>query len=265
MKRIIIGVLAFIVIAGLFVGGIFLAISLGRQKVVAQTATSVSFSGFNGYGTVTVKIDKTIFEKQALGENNSSSGEMASGEIASRTSVEVQEENKYKSGYEAVKLNFLKELEDSFKFSLDNNKNLSNGDTVRVTMSYDKKLAWKANVKIIGDLSFDVTVSGLSSYQAINPFDNNYFDVDDGYGVVFNFDGVSPYANLEIKNNMKVYPYSYIIYTASKNEDLASGEIITVTASLPREVQNQGYYLTENTVEYTCKNIPKYRVVTYYY
>ena len=99
-----------------------------------------------------------------------------------------------------------------------NDENLSNGDVIDVTISYDNKVASKAKLKFKGD-ACQFTVSGLPEYEPVDPFE----------GLEVSFSGSSGDGYCDITYNGPCDSIYSIDFDASEYFGLSNGDQITVT------------------------------------
>ena len=168
------------------------------QKVYEYSAEDyvyISVSGLDGKGQASVKfdrqsfydkLDKDLFDGKALEE------ELAALEIVY---------------YDLVKINVEGDKE-----------NLSNGDTLTVTLSADneKLKSYRMNIT---DKPYVYTVSGLEEAVEVDVFE----------GVSIEYTGISPFADAKAVCDGEYKDDVY--YTLDKTSKIKNGDVITVTAT----------------------------------
>lgn len=206
----------------------------GSSSISLMDYVTVDFSGVDGNGTATLNVDNVKMEQDMAGDDD--------GDISKE---------------ELEKIAQFTEFEFSINYELDKTEGLSNGDTVTVTVTYDKELQKESGVKVKGDDSKEFKVEGLKEPVKVDAFDNSVWDTDNGVKVVF--DGTAPFATLSIENNCDSgTPQSYVEYTADKTSELRNGDTVTVTASLKEGAENEGYVLADTESTITVENLDSY-------
>ena len=164
----------------------------------------------------------------------------------------------------------LVQFESTMAVTVSPDSGLKNGDTVTVTVSYDKDAAKDAGIRISGN-SRTFTVEGLGSGNAgeaagqsdtieLDPFDPAYWDTDNG--IVITYEGVSPYGYLEVSNNLPAEnPLSKVSYRFSEYENVHKGDEVTVTAYFGNGIKAEDaarYSFKETTAIYTVGAVDHY-------
>lgn len=140
---------------------------------------------------------------------------------------------------------------------MDKTEGLSNGDTVKVTVTYDKDLQKESGVKVKGDTTKEFKVEGLKEPVEVDAFDSSVWNTDSGVKVAF--EGTAPFAELSIENNCdSSVPQAYVEYTADKTSDLQNGDTVTITASLKAGAEDEGYVLKETESTLTVEGLDSY-------
>lgn len=130
----------------------------------------------------------------------------------------------------------------SYEIKGDNGR-LKNGDSVELSISYDKELMDENRIRI-EDEDFTVEIDTLSQGTKIDVFEK--LDV-----IVA---GVSPEAYVNLQNNWEDAFLSQISFSADKTNKVAKGDIITVTCTTkPEEFAMNGYIPADYTKEYLVK------------
>lgn len=110
----------------------------GGAKLDITDYVSVQFSGADGQGNAVCRIDSVALEQALVGDED---GEISMDELQ--------------------KLAWVTQFEMGLTGSLDKETGLSNGDTVTVTLDYDKKLAKENKVAVTGTTK-EFKVEGLT-------------------------------------------------------------------------------------------------------
>lgn len=198
-------------------------------KLDLMDYVEVSFTGYEGGGKAVLSMDSVQLEKDMVGDTD--------GNITS------EELNKMLS---------MVDFEMSVKYTADPTEELSNGDKVTVTATYNEDLAKSYGLKITS-VSKTYTVEGLEEVELVDPFDEEYFNGDmlfvyfygwNGYGQVGIYNGYSSAGYSE--------PYHYLTYSFDKDWELSNGEVITIYAGIGERYANKqlGFELsrTEMTI-----------------
>lgn len=201
-----------------------LAACSNSASIKLEPYITAKFTGTNGNGTAVFSFSYSGFEQEAM--------------------------SSWKGDEQLKKLAELTEVELTMKLDKTTAEGLSNGDTVTVTMTYDKDKAKKAGLSFT-DVSRTFTVEGLTEAIMIDPFDESVFG--EGKTVFYTLDDVSPYLVVNIHNNAAYDdPLSNVIYRTSPGLGyLKNGDTFTLTAEFRNSAASQGYALsrTELTVE----------------
>ena len=132
--------------------------------------------------------------------------------------------------------------------SVDRMSNLSNGDKIKVTVSYDKKLAKEYGLDI-NVASKTYTVSGLENGKLINPFSD----------IKIITGGVSPYIYVTIDNESNNEYLKALEYTVDKAAGLSIGDTVTITCNADEDAAaDKGYYFDDLQMEYTIEKADYY-------
>lgn len=206
----------------------------GSASIALMDYVTVEFSGVDGRGTAVLNVDHVKMEQDMAGDDD--------GDISKE---------------ELEKIAQFTEFEFSINYELDKTEGLSNGDTVTVTVTYDKDLQKESGVKVKGDTSEKFKVEGLKEPVEVDAFDNSVWNTENGVKV--SFDGVAPYGTLSIENNCdSSAPQSYVEYTADKTSELKNGDTIAVTAGLKPGAEDEGYVLKETEATITAEGLDSY-------
>ena len=218
----------------------------GSTKLDLTQFVTVKYDGINGKGTASCQLDSVALEQALAGDTD--------GEI----SLE-----------ELQKLGWITQFEMTLDCQLNAASDLSNGDKVTVTVSYDENLAKDNKVKITGNTK-EFTVEGLKDAIEIDPFSEDFFGKEDGVSTVLT--GVSPEAEYSIQNNCKQKPESMICYEVveldstdlgkgSPNtyvDDVANGDRLKIVATLAYGADQEGYVLSQTEKVITVEGLDAY-------
>lgn len=190
-----------------------------RNKINPKDYIDISYTGCNGYVSLDLKVDTT--------------------ELYQKYSEKITDQDK---------LAALTEFCDSFK-AVNDDSNLSNGQSTLVKIEYDKDAAQKAGVKLSDD-SFKTKVKGVDNGQSIDVFSK----------VELSFGGVSPKAILEIKNNWDDDFLKTLTFECDKSDGIKNGDSVLVTCTTSRDELAKHGYITDNqmTKEVKADGLPVY-------
>ncbi len=199
-KGLIIGIIAFLLLAGAAVAAYFLFFS--KKPVNLNDYITVTFEKYDGYGDVKIGVDKERFVQETAPKINIKE---ATGEEAAELLTLL-----YASAAEA-------------EYDADDGS-LSNGDKVKIV--WDKEvLESKEGKDFLNELgiklnyqNFEVTVEGLEDLHDFDPFQKVELDLSGrtGFGYL--------YLNYPYKDE-----YSYLSFEADKTSDLSNGDQVVVT------------------------------------
>ena len=147
----------------------------------------------------------------------------------------------------AVVLTKLKSVIDSITVQTDST-NLSNGDSVAITVSYDKVLAKKVDCDLYR-LKYSAKVNGLGDGKTIDIFENIEVIVA----------GISPEAYANLSNKWTEDDLKNISFTIQKPSNISKGDVVIVTCNASEdEMTQRGYILESYTKEYKVDKVNCY-------
>lgn len=129
-------------------------------------------------------------------------------------------------------------------FKLDKTSGLSNGDTVKVTISYNySELLSKGFT--LSDSAKSYTVSGLTEAEEVDLFD----------ALTVTFSGTEHYGKVNIEDSSAYMNY-FVTYSADKTTGLSNGDKVTITAYYDEEVlKTIGLKPLSGTKEYIVEGL----------
>lgn len=217
-NNIIIGSISGVVLIGVIV---LLIVLLGgtRINLTDEEIVKVTFNGGDGRGYADYSMDSSKLNEiseDALGKNPSLDEQLAWYSFTS-----------------------------SIRYSFDKSDELSNGDKVTLSVTWDEDLAKEAGVKVSGD-DLEVEVSGLEPAKPIDVF--NTLEVT--------FEGFDGNGTLSYKNTSEDdFMYS-VYFSADKSDGLSNGDKVIITADVSDYTLDQyNYVLTEKEKEYTVEGL----------
>lgn len=207
-----------------------ICLSNRKTTISLDDYISVEYDGYDGYGTAEVSFDWQTLEKKFV-------------EISGADDIEDLEDLSNALSFYV--------LEDSISYELDKSDSLSNGDKITLTWSYDNEMAEDYKIEFEGDKK-TFTVSDLKEVKEIDPFED----------LEVTFSGTSPYSTVswEVTSDNEIY--DLISFEASKENNLAEGETITITLDTYDEdeyfLSQYGCKFSKTSKEYTCENVDCY-------
>ncbi len=201
----------------------------GGNDLEAKDYVKVSYEGVDGYGTATASVDAEKLVKEIMGE-------------------EDYKDSSYSTKKEKKELLELANEKIRVELDLDEDEmnTLSNGDKIKVELKISERNAEKLGVSFV-NTEFEAEVKGLEKAKEIDIFTEEYISCT--------FEGTAPCIDFNISTNHYDMedPLCYIEYSADKNDNLANGEVVTVTATYDEEeMLKAGYKVISNTKEYTA-------------
>lgn len=206
----------------------------GSKSINLTDYATVNFEGVDSQGTANVNYDLAQLEKDFVGDDDNIISEK-----------------------EAEKLLEFAEFEFSIKWELDKNDALSNGDKVKVNITYNEDLAKSQKIKIKGKTSKEFKVAGLKEPIELDAFDPSVFNIENGIQLIYG--NASPLATLSIVNNCAdSQPQHLVSYNADKMTDISNGDTLIITASLSDNAVAEGYVLKEAETQITVSGLQSY-------
>ncbi len=203
----------------------------GGTELDLKSYTTVTFKGVDGDAKATVDFDFAAFEEAYSAANG--------------TSDPFSE----KAMKNAAKLS---SFERSLDYEVTPSEGLSNGDEVTVTFKFNENAAKEAGLNL-KNTTYKMTAEDITEAIVVDAFDPSVFNTDTG--VMIRYEGIAPNGYLTISNKVdKKNPVSQVTYRA-ESDGVAYGENITITASLPKTAEDEGYVLKEATYEYPLKDV----------
>ena len=194
---------------------IFMAIILvvtHKKKINLNDYVTVVFEGYDSFGTASVDFD-------------------------------------YDKLYKTLKDADSKAVCNDLSWELDKDSELSNGDTVTLSFSFDNDTAKKYGIKFVGkDKEF--TVADLEKVKVIDPFKD----------IEVTFSGTAPNANAYVTNNSTEDVVQNLYFDIEPNYNLSKGDKVTVSVNADEEhiLSEYGCKLSSTSKEYTCDNVDFY-------
>lgn len=199
---------------------VLLLTGCGKQKVDLSEYVNVSYTGLNSRGSATVSMDLEAMEDFLIDEKAD----------------------------DKDNLKRLLEIGSSISCELDKTEDLSNGDKVVATITWEDEIAEKYNLEFSGKTK-EFEVAGLEEGKVIDLFQD----------ISLEYSGISPYANVTVCNTSKDSYVSGINFTVEKSYNIANGDEIRVMASVnTADAEERGYIIEETEKVFTAEGIDEY-------
>lgn len=233
-KRYLIGGVAGIAVVVL---AIILAVVISAmpKKVNVSKCMEVTVEGFDEHGYANVEFSMDDFARACL---------KAKG-------VNLKAGQSYYEGwsrkFQTVSIETLMGL---VQYEIDNQEDLSNGDTVVVKIKFDNEKAKKYGLKFTGD-TYKYKVDGLEELEGVDPFE----------GLKVTFEGVAPnaYPEFDYEGSCEFLDSSMFYCEESDENGYDVGDKVTVYVSMSEEeAENYGYGLEKTKKEYVCEDVDQY-------
>ena len=180
-----------------------------RTSIDITKYIEIEYSGFNGYATAEATVNTS--EMEELFEN------------------------------ERLYYNFL----NYYDIEIENNENLSNGDTVVVNIKITNEDWLKENKLKLGKDSVSFEVEGLEEGTVVDVFADLEIEVS----------GYSPEISISVNNNNVDDFIRTVTYSLSQSSDLSNGDVVTITAQYSEDTAFENKAIVaEDTMEYTIEN-----------
>lgn len=206
----------------------------GKQAISLNDYVATEFSGYQGYGVATAQINYVALEQLLTGE----------------AFVVPADEDNASLLDGALKSSKFHDLYASIQCEYSQNNNLSNGDVVVLTITYDTALAKKLKVDFTASAQ-TLKIVNLSETRTIDPFEN----------LKVSYSGTSPKATLQLEKPASDGLYEALTYESSKTTNIAKGDKITITVLAPDDktlLEKYGCTLASNEKSFTCDDVDTY-------
>lgn len=209
MKKVGIGVIALLLVIAL--GG------CGKQKMDITQFIDVRFSGIDGKAAATVKFDFPALEEVlTFGKDDITPAEAAA----------------------------IIALEASMECEADISEGLSNGDSIKISIFWDKEAAKKCGVVFTGN-EMTIEVTGLKEAEEIDIFAD----------MEITYSGIAPEGTVKIEAE----DFNVIRFIVTPDSHLRNGDTITVTAEADWEkFEEKGYIVTNREKTFTVEGLDAY-------
>lgn len=203
--------------------------------VSGKDSCEISVEGINGKGTVSLSLDDDKFDTVAVSL------------YGDPDNIPPNQYTQYLEAYSKFK-----SAVNSMDYSIvsDKKENFSNGDVIKIKLSYNEKKLQEAGINI-SDPEFDYTISGLTEATNIDPFD----------GLKVEFTGISPNVKTQIDTSgCNEYVRNNVNFIMDRNDgSLANGEKINITIYYDEyKAEQNAVNITSTSKEYTVEGALEY-------
>lgn len=217
---------------------VIIMIKLQPKKINVEEFIKISYSGYDGYAKANAYLDEDGLYGAIMEAKGSK--ELDLDEL---DSIEALFNSELISDYYD-----LWKCIDLIDLDISPNINLSNGDDIKVDISYDNEKAKEHKIKFTGK-SVSETVKELKAVAQINPFND----------LAVSFSGISPNGYLEyyyVGDNSYIGTYSFYV---DKRDSLKNGDIITISIDFSDEdTLYNGYVLSQKEKQYVVEGLEEY-------
>lgn len=204
---------------------VFSVYSQSKKTINLEDYAKIQFTGYDEKGTASIDFDEEKFSKDVLA-------------IAKNV-------NKDSSLQNLVDYYWLTE---SYDMELDKTSDLSNGDKVTLTFTYNNNTLKTYGVKFKGD-KITEKVKGLKDLRTVDPFKD----------IEVEFSGVDGNVTVKVTNNSKDEYLKNLYYSVDKSDNISVGDKITVKLDVTEEsAKSNGVVLKKTEKTFTCKSADKY-------
>ena len=207
-----------------------------KKKVNINDYISVEYNGYETAGTAYVDFDETGFSEAVIKaqgkklKNVKSLDDLDWSDLADLMGS---------SNWDLI---------DSITFDVKPDSDLSNGDVVTVTASWNEDYEKKAGVKILSKEQ-EFTVEGLEEVKEVDPFED----------IEVTFSGTPPYVYPNWTNNSEDDYLRYLWFNFEDYDSLDVGDTVTLTVDESEEnALANGYKFTQTSKEYTVSGVDSY-------
>ena len=207
-----------------------------KKKVNINDYISVEYNGYETAGTAYVDFDETGFSEAVIKaqgkklKNVKSLDDLDWSDLADLMGS---------SNWDLI---------DSITFDVKPDSDLSNGDVVTVTASWNEDYEKKAGVKILSKEQ-EFTVEGLEEVKEVDPFED----------IEVTFSGTPPYVYPDWTNNSDDDYLRYLWFNFEDYDSLDVGDTVTLTVDESEEnALANGYKFTQTSKEYIVSGVDSY-------
>ena len=207
-----------------------------KKKVNINDYISVEYNGYETAGTAYVDFDETGFSEAVIKAQGKKLKNVKSlDDLDWSDLTDLMGSSNW-------------DLIDSITFDVKPDSDLSNGDVVTVTASWNEDYEKKAGVKILSKEQ-EFTVEGLEEVKEVDPFED----------IEVTFSGTPPYVYPDWTNNSDDDYLRYLWFNFEDYDSLDVGDTVTLTVDESEEnALANGYKFTQTSKEYTVSGVDSY-------
>ena len=207
-----------------------------KKKVNINDYISVEYNGYETAGTAYVDFDETGFSEAVIKAQGKKLKNVKSlDDLDWSDLADVMGSSNW-------------DLIDSITFDVKPDSDLSNGDVVTVTASWNEDYEKKAGVKILSKEQ-EFTVEGLEEVKEVDPFED----------IEVTFSGTPPYVYPDWTNNSDDDYLRYLWFNFEDYDSLDVGDTVTLTVDESEEnALANGYKFTQTSKEYIVSGVDSY-------
>ena len=207
-----------------------------KKKVNIDDYISVEYNGYETAGTAYVDFDETGFSEAVIKAQGKKLKNVKSlDDLDWSDLTDLMGSSNW-------------DLIDSITFDVKPDSDLSNGDVVTVTASWNEDYEKKAGVKILSKEQ-EFTVEGLEEVKEVDPFED----------IEVTFSGTPPYVYPDWTNNSDDDYLRYLWFNFEDYDSLDVGDTVTLTVDESEEnALANGYKFTQTSKEYTVSGVDSY-------
>ena len=207
-----------------------------KKKVNINDYISVEYNGYETAGTAYVDFDETGFSEAVIKAQGKKLKNVKSlDDLDWSDLTDLMGSSNW-------------DLIDSITFDVKPDSDLSNGDVVTVTASWNEDYEKKAGVKILSKEQ-EFTVEGLEEVKEVDPFED----------IEVTFSGTPPYVYPNWTNNSEDDYLRYLWFNFEDYDSLDVGDTVTLTVDESEEnAMANGYKFTQTSKEYTVSGVDSY-------
>lgn len=191
-----------------------------KPEINLTEFVSVSFTGINGKAETNVRFDFPSFEESLIATAES----------------------------EDISVMQLAVLEESIKLEADKTENITNGDTITVSLTWNDELVENIGVKFTGS-EITIEAADIEEGKVIDPFQ----------GIVIEYSGTAPYAKASVNKDLSALPNDISYKIENADNYITNGDEIKVTAYYNADMlETRGYIVTETEHTFIAEGIDYY-------
>lgn len=235
------GIIAAVSVVAVILIMVVVFFSTYKKKINLADYITVNYYGYDAFGTADISFDYEKF----YGDLQKKSRKLKTA--ANTNNIDSLDD--ILSVLDSTNISAYGDLCSDLEWKLDKSDNLSNGDTVNVSFSFNNEKAKKYGIKYIGKTE-KYTVDGLEEITELDPFAD----------ISLEFSGTSPNVSVSLNNNSSNETVQALNFDISPNSNIKKGDTVTVNVENDETslLENYGCKLTSTSKEFTCDNVDEY-------